>query len=446
MTFLLNSSNEVLVCKHCIRMVHYGNICLRSLASVLLAMALPLAACSGADTAQGGQQGNNLGPESGTEPQQAYEVAERLGMGWNLGNQMDAHAEGVASETCWGNPETTQAAFDKVKAAGFSSVRIPVTWLGHVGPAPDYEIDGAWLDRVEEIVGYAEKAGLNAIINIHHDGADSAHWLSIKAAAEDESANQAIMDQIAAMWTQIALRFIDKGDFLIFEAFNEIHDGGWGWGANRTDGGKQYRCLARWNQTFVDAVRTAGGCNADRYLAVPGYCTNPELTIEYLELPEDSAKDRLLVSVHYYDPNEYTLTAKYSEWGHTASAGASAGENEEEHVKEIFSMLNSAFVSKEIPVYLGEIGCVNRDSAREQAFQRYWFEYVVKAARTYGLSAFVWDNGADGTGNEQHGFIDHGTGDFKSEPARLAVEAMVKAMESEDPDYTLDTVYENAPE
>lgn len=427
-------------------MIHDSNIRMKGLVATLLALVLPVTACSGADAPQGGQTVDDQVPETGIGPQTAYEVAEWLGMGWNLGNQMDAHAGGVASETCWGNPETAQAAFDKVKAAGFSSVRIPVTWLGHVGPAPDYEIDGAWLDRVEEIVGYAERAGLKAIINIHHDGADSAHWLSIKAAAEDESANETIMARIAAMWTQIALRFKDKGDFLIFEAFNEIHDGGWGWGANRTDGGKQYRCLAQWNQTFVDAVRDAGGCNTDRYLAVPGYCTNPELTVEYLELPEDSVRDRLLVSVHYYDPSEYTLTAKYSEWGHTSSPGTSAGENEEEHAVEIFSKLNSAFVSKGIPVYLGEIGCVNRENPREQAFQRYWFEYVVKAARTFGLAAFVWDNGAGGTGNEQHGFIDHATGDFKSDPARLAVETMIKAMNSDEPGYTLDTVYENAPE
>lgn len=427
-------------------MVHDAYIRLRGLVTVLLLLVLPVTSCSGSDTAQGWQQEGNQDHESGTEPQIAYEVAEWLGMGWNLGNQMDAHAGGVASETCWGNLAVTQTTFDKVKAAGFRSVRIPVTWLGHIGPAPDYGIDVAWLDRVAEIVGYAEKAGLNAIINIHHDGADSAHWLSIREAAEDESANDAMKAQIAAMWTQIALRFKDKGDFLIFEAFNEIHDGGWGWGANRTDGGKQYRCLAQWNQTFVDAVRAVGGCNTGRYLAVPGYCTNPELTVEYLELPEDSASDRLLVSVHYYDPNEYTLTAKYSEWGHTASEGTSAGENEEKHVVEVFSMLNSAFVSKGIPVYLGEIGCVNRAEAREQAFQRYWFEYVVKAARTYGLAAFVWDNGAQGTGNERHGFLNHATGDYMSESARLAVGSMIKAMDSEDPDYTLDTVYENAPE
>ena len=384
-------------------------------------------------------------PVPGTDSQIAWQVAEKLGLGWNLGNQMDAHVNGVSSETGWGNPAATQATFDKVKSAGFSSVRIPVTWLGHIGPAPDYAIDPEWLDRVAELVSYAGNAGLNVIINMHHDGADSEHWLNIREAALDPEKDRQINEQISAMWTQIAEKFIDKGDFLIFEAFNEIHDGGWGWGANRTDGGKQYACLNGWNRTFVKAVRAAGGANEERYLAVPGYCTNPDLTMEYLELPEDVVEDRLMVSVHYYDPNEYTLTAKYPEWGHTAQPGKCAGPDEEEHVKDVFSALHEKFISKGIPVYIGEIGCVNRATELEQAFQRYWFEYVLKAAKTYGMSAFVWDNGAKGTGNEQHGFIDHATGEYCSEPARLAVETMVRAMNDGDGSYTLETVYDNAP-
>lgn len=384
-------------------------------------------------------------PVPGTDSQIAWQVAEKLGLGWNLGNQMDAHVNGVSSETGWGNPAATQATFDKVKSAGFSSVRIPVTWLGHIGPAPDYAIDPEWLDRVAELVGYAGNAGLNVIINMHHDGADSEHWLNIREAALDPEKDRQINEQISAMWTQIARKFIDKGDFLIFEAFNEIHDGGWGWGANRTDGGKQYACLNGWNRTFVKAVRAAGGANEERYLAVPGYCTNPDLTMEYLELPEDVVEDRLMVSVHYYDPNEYTLTAKYPEWGHTAQPGKCAGPDEEEHVKDVFSALHEKFISKGIPVYIGETGCVNRATELEQAFQRYWFEYVLKAAKTYGMSAFVWDNGAKGTGNEQHGFIDHATGEYCSEPARLAVETMVRAMNDGDGSYTLETVYDNAP-
>ncbi|MDE6871835.1 MAG: cellulase family glycosylhydrolase [Bacteroidales bacterium] len=375
----------------------------------------------------------------------AWQVMRKLGMGWNLGNQLDAHNNGVAGETFWGNPKASQALFNKLKEVGYRSVRIPVTWLGHIGEAPGYEIDAAWLDRVAEVVGYAENAGLNAIVNIHHDGGDSKYWLDIKTAALNEDVNAKVKEQISAMWTQIAERFADKGDFLIFESFNEIHDGGWGWGSNRTDGGRQYRCLNEWNQVFIDAVRAAGGNNSSRFLAVPGYCTNVELTIENFEMPSDKVRDRIIVAVHYYDPSEYTLTAKYSEWGHTAAAGKAAPGSGEEQVKAAFAKLYDKYVSGGIPVYLGEMGCVNRASDREQAFQQYWFEYVVKAAKTYGVAPFVWDNGASGAGEERHAFINHGTGEYCSDGARKAVEAMTRAMNDEDASYTLESVYENAP-
>lgn len=83
-----------------------------------------------------------------------------LGLGWNIGNQLDAYVNGVANETCWGNGKATQQTFDRLKRIGFESVRIPVTWLGHVGPAPEYKIDDMWLNRVAELVEYAERAGL----------------------------------------------------------------------------------------------------------------------------------------------------------------------------------------------------------------------------------------------------------------------------------------------
>ena len=372
----------------------------------------------------------------------ALQLPYKLGIGWNLGNHFDAYSNGVSSETAWGNPKATQFTFDRVKTAGFKTVRIPVTWLGHIGEAPDYKIDEAWLDRVAQVVGYAEKAGLNAVVNIHHDGADSAHWLDIKGAAQDPAVHQRVMAQITAMWSQIAAKFADKGEFLIFESFNEIHDGSWGWGDNRKDGGKQYQCLNEWNQAFVDAVRAAGGKNADRILAVPAYCTNVDLAIESFVMPKDSAEDRLVMAVHSYDPYDYTLPATYSEWGHTADpAKKVAGDNEAE-LEKLFQKISTHFMSKGIPVYLGEFGCVNRATEREQKFQQYYFRYFAKLSQIYGVPCMVWDNGAKGAGNECHAFFDHATGDYCSAEAAAAMKALVDSYTNSQ---TLEDVYNNSP-
>lgn len=403
-------------------------------------------AAAAASEDNGGQGGDNGGNDSDPQPvpdgSLPWQMAERLGIGWNLGNHFDAHNNGVSGETFWGNPKATQATFDKLKAAGFKTVRIPVTWLGHVGDAPDYKIEDAWLDRVAEVVGYAEKAGLNAIVNIHHDGGDSKWWLDITNAAKNDAVHQQILSQVSAMWAQIAEKFKDKGDFLIFEAFNEIHDGKWGWGANRTDGGKQYECLNEWNQAFVDAVRVVGGKNADRILGVPAYCTNVDIAITSFKMPDDSAKDRLMLSVHCYDPYDYTLAAKCSEWGHTASASKKVQGDNEGDLKSVFVKIYDNFISKGIPVYMGEFGCVNRATVREQAFQQYYLKYYATLARTYGVPAIIWDNGAAGAGEERHAFIDHGTGEYCSDAAKSAIRALVDTYRSE---YTLEQIYAGAP-
>lgn len=370
------------------------------------------------------------------------DYAARLGIGWNLGNHFDAYNNGVSGETAWGNPKATQATMNKVKAAGFSTVRIPVTWLGHIGAAPDYKIDEKWLSRIAEVVGYAEAAGLNAIVNMHHDGADSKNWLDIKTAAKDPAVHQQILDQVSAMWRQIADKFKDKGDFLIFEAFNEIHDGGWGWGENRNDGGKQYQCLNEWNQAFVDAVRASGGENANRILGIPAYCTNVDIAVQTFKMPEDVVEGRLIMAVHCYDPYDYTLPATKSEWGHTADESKKVSGNNEADLKRVFEKIYNNFIKKGIPVYMGEFGCVNRATEREQAFQQYYLKYYAKLAKTYFVPSIIWDNGAKGAGNEKHAFIDHGTGEYCSPEAKAAIEALVDSYKNT---LSLEDIYNSAP-
>ena len=342
-------------------------------------------------------------------PLQARTNTYSFGLGWNLGNQLDAHVNGVANETSWGNRMATQQTFDSLSAMGFTSVRIPVTWLGHVGEAPTYTIDSAWMDRVEEVVNYAEKAGLKAIINIHHDGAESRFWLDVKNAAKDEALNQRIKAQLHAMWTQIAERFKKKGHFLVFEVFNEVHDGKWGGGENRTDGGRQYQVVNEWNQLFVDAVRATGGKNRKRYLGVAGYCTNIELTVNHFRIPKDKVKNRLLLSVHYYHPVDFTLENRVDEWGHRAPKNQGKYVDEQ-HVDETFRLLKTHYVDKGIPVYVGEFGCTRRANLADEHYRKEYLHYVVNSATRHGLSLFYWDNGSPGAGRECSGIINHSTG------------------------------------
>lgn len=376
----------------------------------------------------------------------AISLSRKLGYGWNLGNQMDAVVGGVSGETYWGNEKCTQATFDNLKANGFSTVRIPVTWMGHIGDAPEYAVETAWLDRVAEIAGYAKTAGLNAIVNVHHDDSPESGWLCVHKAASDADYKKDMMARYKALWEQVARKFAEEGEWLIFEGYNELQDGGWGFGGNLTDGGKQYAVINELAQTFVTTVRAAGGKNADRYLSILGYSANPSLTASNLVLPTDSAADRLIVSVHFYDPSGYALgqNSAYTEWGHTGADGKKDPNHSEKNVIDTFRMLKDKYLDKNIPVYIGECGAVNREDERAKSFQRYWFEFVFKAAREYGLCPIVWDNGARSSGNESFGYIDHADGSFIND-SRPVIDIMYKAFNTTDPSYTIKSVYDNAP-
>lgn len=410
------------------------------------------------------EQNQEPEPPTPGEENDAWKLSHALGIGINLGNHFDAFYNGTwagdkflyPAEDCWDGAKATKQTFTGIAKAGFMTVRIPVTWLKMIGPAPDYKIDETWLNRVYECVGWAHEAGLNVVVNMHHDenhhsiienGVDiDTRWQDIKNAVNNAELNAAIIAQIKGAWKNIATKFADCGEWLILEGFNEINDGGWGWSADfRADPTRQCNILNQWNQAFVDAVRSAGGYNETRWLAVPTYAANPEFE-KYAAMPSDPA-GKTILAVHFYDPSEYTIgKSQYSDWGHTGDASRKANGGDEEHVKSVFGNLCSKYVEKNIPVYIGEFGCSMRDKndARAWAFYLYYLEYVVKAAKTYGMPCMLWDNGASGAGQEHHGYINHANGAYIGN-SRYPVDAMMKAWKTGSDSYTLKSVYDSAP-
>ena len=100
--------------------------------------------------------------------------------GWNLGNSFDATG---SDETSWGNPVVTKDFIKQIAAQGFKSIRIPITWMQHTGPGPDYTIDPAWMSRVQQIVDWSLDAGLYVMINVHHD---SWQWVNTMGTNHDK--------------------------------------------------------------------------------------------------------------------------------------------------------------------------------------------------------------------------------------------------------------------
>jgi endoglucanase len=325
-------------------------------------------------TATGGQSTGGTTAAGGGSMRDisSMDLVKEMKLGWNLGNTMDSTSGG---ETGWGNPMTTQAMIDAVKARGFNTVRIPVTWDTHMGAAPNYTIDTAWLNRVEVIVNYVLNDGMYAIVNTHHD-----NWVSLMPTADQA----AISDRLVKLWTQIANRFKNYDDHLVFETLNEprtTDSTQWNGGtpAART-------ILNGYNAAAVNAIRATGGNNALRHIMIPTHAATPSDTcINALVIPNGDA--RIIVSLHTYYPNSFSMsTTGATTWGTTAERTAMATE-----LDRIYNLLGKNGRA----VIIGEWGSINKNNTAARVAHA---EAYAADVRARGMLPIWWDNGVGTSG------------------------------------------------
>ncbi len=314
----------------------------------------------------------------------SMELIGELTAGWNLGNTLDATGGNtVASETSWGNPVTTKEMMDTVKAAGFNIIRIPVTWARHMDINDD--IDPAWMDRVQEVVDYAIDENTYVIINLHHE-----EWNNTFADKKDQT-----VETMKRVWEQIAERFKDYDEHLIFEGQNEPRKKGtdleW------TGGDEEcWDFVNATNAAFVETVRNSGGNNPKRHLMIPGYCaTSDPKGPEMIQLPEND--DKIIVSVHAYTPYNFALSDK------PASKFVSTRKNSTRDIDSLAEMLETSYINNNIAVIIGETGARNKDNLE---FRVDWAGYYTATMRKAGITCIWWDNGAIKGSGENFGLLD----------------------------------------
>lgn len=306
----------------------------------------------------------------------AQEFVDDMGVGWNLGNSLDPVdctwvLNDLDYETAWGNGKVTRELIHFIKAEGFDTIRIPVTWTNHVGAAPEYLINDNWMARVQEIVDWCMEEDLYVIINMHHENG----WLT-KASTDYDG----VMTKYRNIWTQIASRFGGYSEKLIFESMNEI---------GFDDLGTQEGCklLNEINREFVELVRNSGQNNKERYLMLAGYWTDIDSTCQGVMLPKD---DRVILSVHYYSPAEFAIADSESSWGYAAAWGTEADFS---YLQGQMDKLKKNFIDKGIPVVMGEYGCIIKD--KDEASRVLYLSSVAQYCRWYGICPILWDNGEE---------------------------------------------------
>lgn len=328
----------------------------------------------------------------------ALEATRLMGNGINLGNTMEACDNNVgiktntplSYETHWGQPKTTQAMIDGMKAAGFDTIRIPVAWMTNATHLyeGDYTIDADYMDRVEEVVRYARKAGMYVIVNDHWDGG----WYGMFGSESAETRALA-MEAYKGMWQQIAERFRDYSDYLIFESANEELGGRFDENSplycsdsvvTYLNDDERYALTNEINQTFVDVVRATGGNNATRLLLIAGYSTNIDQTCDdRFQMPKDTAVSKLMVSVHYYDPWSYcgaSSAASATKWGKVSDY---------EYMDQQLAKMTK-FTEAGYGVVIGEYGALPCSDGLKDNTLAYHTAFL-DACTKYDLTNCLWD-------------------------------------------------------
>lgn len=335
------------------------------------------------------------------------QIVEAMGPGWNLGNQLESVTDNVPEETNWGNPVITEKLIQSVKAAGFKSIRIPVSYFAKIDDDKDYTIDSKWLDRVQEVVDYCIKNDLYAVINIHGDGYNTidGSWLLCNGKNQTE-----IKKKYKKVWKQIAERFKNYDKHLLFESMNEEFDGSY------SEPNKEYyQNINDYNQIFVDTVRKTGDNNTKRWLIIPGWNTNIDYTTgDYgFKLPTDQYRDksidkeeqRIMISVHYYSPWDFCggENGVITQWGNEADDPSKTSTTcDETYMKNQLNLMKTTFADKGYPVFIGEYGSIDKTSydSENEYYRAYFARKLCQLSRKNGCIPMYWDNGYNGV----HGF------------------------------------------
>ncbi|MCR4585439.1 MAG: glycoside hydrolase family 5 protein [Lachnospiraceae bacterium] len=338
----------------------------------------------------------------GTVPEsEAMAFTRDMRVGWNLGNTFDARdsdcADEMDYETVWSGAKTTKELIHTMKEAGFNTIRVPVSWHNHIDA--NNRISEKWMDRVEEVVGWITDEGMYAIINIHHD--DDYYYPSY---ARLDSGKKYLKD----IWTQVAERFADYDEHVIFETMNEPRQVGtdyeWWIADKEADYAKEcFDCINQLNQVAVDTIRANGkGHNNERYIMVPGYCAAPEFEMyKDFKVPDDpGAADHIIISAHAYTPYDFALnksgTSEFSIKGQKGTGD----------IDYFVRGLHRTFIIKGIPVVISEWGSLDKKNLESRLD---FTAYYVTMAANYGMPTVIWDNNAYNTDGENFAIINRET-------------------------------------
>lgn len=292
-----------------------------------------------------------------SESLDAFEMNEKIGRGFNMGNALEAPSEGE-----WG--VVIQDDYFKIIAdTGFNSIRLPVTWPTRSQSTSPFTIDPEFFNRVDHIIQEALKNGLVVILNNHH----------FDELNEDPQANK---EWLLKIWEQVALHFSHYPDELYFEILNEPH-------------GAFNQNATIWNDMAKEALSLVRKTNPYRMVVLGPINWNSIHSLNTLKLPED---DRgIIVTYHFYDPFQFTHQGaswagdEANQWLGTKWVGSP---QEKKEITDVMDRAVDWAIQQNRPLFMGEFGSYS--NADENSRYR-WTDFVSRSAEKRNISWTYWE-------------------------------------------------------
>ncbi len=284
----------------------------------------------------------------------AFSINHRLARGVNFGNALEAPNEGD-----WGVIIKAEF-FPAIKAAGFSSIRVPIGWAFHAAKEPPYTIDPEFIKRVDWVVDQAQKNGLITILDMHNY-------------PEMMTDPQAEKPRFLAIWDQIANHFQSAPDDVLFELLNEPN------GALNFD---------VWNKILEETIPMVRKTNPNRILVIGPAGWNGLSYLDSLVLPQDD--QNIIVTFHYYDPFHFTHQGASWVDGSSAWLGTSWSSSPDERsaIRTAFDQAAAWATQYNRPLYLGEFGCF---STADPTSRLAWTSFIVRQVEARNVSWGYWN-------------------------------------------------------
>jgi endoglucanase len=292
----------------------------------------------------------------------AAAAARALGRGVNFGNMLEAPSEGL-----WGL-RLSDSLFDAARAAGATSIRLPVRWSSYATATRPFLLNPSILARVDYAIDAALARNMRIVIDMHHYRQLDGDALDSQETAVDPSV---VDERFIAIWSQIAAHFRSRPETVLFELYNEPH------GA---------LSAARWNLLLNRALAAVRAVDTTRYVVLGPVQWNSAWKLDSLVLPQND--QRVIVTIHNYAPFDFTHQG--AEWAGMANSPTvtCCSPTQLRALSEPIRVADAWRATSARPIWVGEFGSYGKGPYASRVV---WSRAARDSMEAHGMTWSYWE-------------------------------------------------------